>query len=76
MFMTRWKNLAPWVLLLILESYLLYMNLKYKNFGYEVYTIFKNHNATTLDAIIGKKKISCYQNQNDITDIFHHSRCI
>ena len=54
MFMTPWKNLAPYVLRLEQESYMLYINLDYKHLGYEIYTTtFKNHMQTTLDAIIG-----------------------
>ena len=57
--MTPWKSLAPWALLLVQESYLLYINL-----GYKIYTtILKNHMQATLDAIIGEKPISCYQKQ-------------
>ena len=54
MFMTPWKSLAPWVLVLLgQESYLLYINSDYKNLGCEIYTtIIKNHMPTTLDTII------------------------
>ena len=57
MFMTSWKGWAQWVLvLLIQESYLLYINSDYKNLGYKIYTaILKNHMQATLDAIIKEK---------------------
>ena len=43
------------------ESYLLYINLYYKNLGYEIYiTILKNHMQNILDAIIGKKQTEQY----------------
>ena len=64
MFMTPWKSLTPWVLLLVEESYLLYINSGYTNLGHKTYTtILKNHMQATLDAIIGEKPISCYQKQ-------------
>ena len=57
MFMTSWKSWAPWVLvLLVQESYLLYINSDYKTLGYKIYTkILKNHMQATLDAIIKEK---------------------
>ena len=58
MFMTPWKSLAPWLLLLVQESYLLYINSDYKNLGYIIYTsILKTHMQATLDAIIGEKQL-------------------
>ena len=52
MFMTSWESLVPWVLLVVQESYLLYINSDYKNLGYKIYTtILKNNMQTTLDAI-------------------------
>ena len=70
MFMTPWKSLAPWALLLVQESYLLYINL-----GYKIYTtILKNHMQATLDAIIGENQSAAIKN-NNITHIFHHSTC-
>ena len=56
--MTPWKSLSPaWVLLLVQESYLLYINLYYKNLGYKIYTtILKNHVQTTLVALIGENQ--------------------
>ena len=73
MFMTPWKSLAPWVLLLVQESYLLYINSDYKNLGYKIYTtILKNHMQGTLDAIIGENQSAAIKN-NNITHIFHHS---
>ena len=54
--MTPSESFAPWVLLLVQESYLLYISPDYKNLGYKIYTtIFKNHMQTTLDAITGEK---------------------
>ena len=68
--MTPWKSLAPWALLLVQESYLLYINL-----GYKIYTtILKNHMQATLDAIIGENQSAAIKN-NNITHIFHHSTC-
>ena len=73
MFMTPWKSLAPWVLLLVQESYLLYINSDYKNFGYKIYTtILKNHMQATLDVIISENQSAAIKN-NNITHIFHHS---
>ena len=75
MFMTPWKSLAPWVLLLVQESYLLYINSDYKNLGYIIYTtILKNHMQATLDAIIGENQSAAIKN-NNITHIFHNSTC-
>ena len=75
MFMTPWKSLAPWVLLLIEESYLLYINSGYTNLGHKTYTtILKNHMQAPLDAIIGEKQSAAIKN-NNITHIFHHSTC-
>ena len=75
MFMTPGENLAPWVLLLVQESYLLYINSDYKNLGFIIYTtILKNHMQTTLDAIIGENQSAAIKNSN-ITDIFRDSRC-
>ena len=68
--MTPWKSLAPWALLLVQESYLLYINL-----GYKIYTtILKNHMQATLDAIIGEKQSAAIKN-NNITHICHYSTC-
>ena len=73
MFMTPWKSLAPWVLLLLQESYLLHINSDYKNLGYKIYTtILKNHMQATLDAIIREHQSPAIKN-NDITHIFRHS---
>ena len=75
MFMTPWKSLAPWVLLLVQESYLLYINSDYKNLGYKIYTtILKNHMQATLDAITGENQSVAIKN-NNITHIFHNSTC-
>ena len=55
MFMTPWKSLAPWMLLLVQESYLLYINSDYKNLDYKIYTtILTNHMKAILDAITGE----------------------
>ena len=73
MFMTPLKSLAPWVLILVQESYLLYINSDYKNLGYKICTtIPRNDTQTTLDAIIGENQSAAIKN-NDITHIFHHS---
>ena len=75
MFKTSWKGLAPWVLLLVQESYLLYINSGYKNLGYKIYTtIPKNHIQTTLDVITGEKQSAAIKN-NNTTHIFYHSTC-
>ena len=75
MFMTPGENLAPWVLLLVQESYLLYINSDYKNLGFIIYTtILKNQMQATLDAIIGENQSAAIKN-NNITDIFRDSRC-
>ena len=75
MFMTPWKSLAPWVLLLVQESYLLYIKSDYKNLGYIIYTtILKNHMQATLDAIIGENQSATIK-YNNITHIFHNSTC-
>ena len=75
MFMTPWKSLAPWVLLLAHESYLLYINSDYKSLVYIIYTtILKNHMQATLDAITDGKKSAAIKN-NNITHIFHNSTC-
>ena len=61
------------MLLLVQESYLLYINSDYKNLGYKIYTtIHKNHMQGTLDAIIGENQSAAIKN-NNITHIFHHS---
>ena len=73
--MTPWKTLAPLVLLLVQESYLLYINSDYKNLGYIIYTtILKNHMQATLDAIIGENQSAAIKN-NNITHMFHYSTC-
>ena len=70
MFITPWKILAPWVLLLIQESYLLYINSDYKDLDYKIYTsITKNHMQTTLGAIIGENQSAAIKN-NNITQYF------
>ena len=75
MFMTAWKSLVPRVLILVQESYLLYINSGYKNLGYKIYTtILKDHMQATLDAIIGENQSAAIENKT-ITHIFHHSTC-
>ena len=75
MFMTPWKSLAPWLLLIVQESCLLYINSDYKNLGYKIYTtIPKNHIQTTLDAIISENQSAAIKN-NNILYIFHYSTC-
>ena len=75
MFMTPWKSLAAWVLLLVQESYLLYINSDYKNLVYKIYTTKpKNHTQTALDAIVGENQSAANKN-NNITHILHHSTC-
>ena len=70
--MTPWKNLAAWLLLLEQEPYLLYINLNYKNLGYNIYTtILKNHMQKTLGAMIGENQSAAIKNSN-ITQVFHH----
>ena len=55
--MTPSRSLAPWVLLLEQEPYVLYINLNYTNLGYKIYTtILKNDMQKTLDAIIGENQ--------------------
>ena len=74
MFMTPWKSLAPWVLLLAQESYLLYINSGHKNLGYLIYTtIPKNHMQATGDAIIGEN-LSAAVKYNNIRLIFFRFR--
>ena len=74
MFITPWKSLAPWVPLLVQESYLLFKNSDYKKLGYKIYNaIPKNHMQTILDAIIGENQSVTII--NNITHIFHHSTC-
>ena len=64
MIMTPWKRLAPWVILLVQEPCLWYINLYYKNLGYKIYTtILKNHMKTTLDAIIGENQSAAIESR-------------
>ena len=52
--MSPYESLAPWVLLLLDESNLLYINSDHSKLGYKIYTkIFRKHMQTTLDSIIG-----------------------
>ena len=74
MFITPWKSLAPWVLLLVQESYLLFKNSNYKKLSYKIYTaIPKNRMQTILDAITGENQSVAII--NNITHIFYHSTC-
>ena len=62
--------MAPWVLLLEQESYLLYINLNYTNLGYKIYTtILKNHMQKAFDAIIGENHSVATKNRT-ILDTF------
>ena len=76
--MTPWKCLAPWVLLLVQESNLLYINLDYKIYS----TILNNDMQKTLDAIIGEKQSAAIKNRmilytfpiiRNVIDILHKS---
>ena len=77
--MTVWKSLAPWVILLEQESYMLYINLDYDNLGCKTYTtIFKNHVQKTLNAIIDENQSAAIKNRTilhtfssiwDVTDV-------
>ena len=70
--MTSWKSLAPWVLLLVQESYLLSINSGYKNLRYIIYTaILKNNIQATLDATIGENQSAAVE-YNNITHRFHN----
>ena len=63
------------MLLLEQEPYVLYINLNYTNLGYKIYTtILKNHMQKALDAIFGENQSTATKNDN-ITHIFHDSRC-
>ena len=78
--MLPWKSLKLWVLLL--ESYLLYVHLYYKNLGYKSYiTILKNHMQTNLDAMIGENQSAATKNRTilhtfftigDVIDVSHN----
>ena len=73
--MTPWKSLAPWALVLVQESKLLYINSDYKDLGYIIYTtILRNHMQATLDEIIGENQSATIKD-NNITHIFHNSTC-
>ena len=73
--MTPWKSLAPWALVLVQESKLLYINSDYKDLGYIIYTtILRNHMQATLDEIIGENQSAAIKD-NNITHIFHNSTC-
>ena len=64
MFMTPSKSLASLVLLLEQEPYALYINLKYTNLGYKIYTtILKTHMQKILDAIIGENQSVATKNR-------------
>ena len=81
--MTLSKILAPSVLLLEQEPYVLYINLNYTNLGYKIYTtILKNHMQKTLDAIIGENQSVATKNRTilhtfstirDVTDVPYKS---
>ena len=64
MFVTPWKSLAPWVLLVEQEPYVLYINLNYTNLRYKIYTtIHKNHMQKILNAIIGENQSVATKNK-------------
>ena len=57
--MTPWKSWTQWVILLVQESYLLYINLDYKNYT----TILRYHMQPALDAIIGENHSAAVKNR-------------
>ena len=71
------------MLLLEQKPYVLYINLKYTNSGYKIYTkIVKNHLQKTLDAIIGENQSVATKNRTilhtiytirDVIDVPHKS---
>ena len=64
------------MLLLEQQPYVLYINSNYANLGYKIYTtILKNHMQKTLDTIIGENQSVATKKQDNITEIFHDSRC-
>ena len=70
MFMTPWKSLAQWVLLLEQESYLSYINL-----GYKIYTsILRNHMQKAVDGITGESQSAAIKNRTILHTFFHHLR--
>ena len=82
MFMTPSRSLAPWVLLLEEEPYMLSINLNYTNLGNKIYTIIlKNHMQKTLDAIIGESQsvatknraINTFSTIRDVIDVPYKS---
>ena len=77
MFMTRWKSMTRRAIL-VQESYLLCINLDYKNLGHNICTtILKNNMQATLDAIIGEKQ-SAVINKTTILHTFstiRHVNC-
>ena len=73
---------APWVILLVQEPYLWYVNLYCINLGYKIHTtILKNHMKTTLDAIIGENQSAAIKSRTilqtfstirDVIDVSHN----
>ena len=64
MFMTFSKGLAPWMLLLEQEPYVLYINSTYTHLGYKIFTtILKNYLQKTLDAVIGENQSVATKNR-------------
>ena len=64
MFMTCSKSLAPWMVLLEQQPYVLYINSNYTNLGYKIFTtILKNYLQKTLDAIIGENQSVATKNR-------------
>ena len=73
-FMTRWKSLAPWVLLLEQELYLLYINSDYTNLEHKSYTtIFKNYMQKILNAITDENQSVATKNRR-ILHLFSTTR--
>ena len=82
MLIRPWESLAPWVLLLVQELYLLYITSDgSKHFGFKIYTTtLKSHIQKSLDAIIGenqsaaiKKKriLHTFSTIRDVIDVSH-----
>ena len=64
MFMTPWKSLAPWLLVLEQESHLSYINLDHRSLDYIIYpTILKNHMQKTLEAIKSENQSVAIKNR-------------
>ena len=69
--MTPSRSLAPWVLLLEQEPYVLYISLNYTTLGSKTYTtILKNHMQKTLDATIGENQSVANKNKTILHTLF------